>query len=46
MKRTLKTQLKVPKGYEIEDLYDTDDIGYEFGQAPLEEEVGIDFGEE
>jgi len=45
MKRTLKTKLKVPEGYEIEDLYDTEDEGYEFCQAPMEEEVGIEFGE-
>ena len=37
-------ELKVPKGYEFEEIYDTDDTGYGYDDPVLEEEVMVDFG--
>ena len=37
-------ELNVPKGYEFEDMYETDDKGYGFGKPMVEEEVKISFG--
>ena len=36
-------EITVPKGYELFDLIDTDDEGYEFGEPILVQEVKIRF---
>ena len=36
-------ELIVPKGYELEDLYDLDDTGYEHGEPIYSEEVRVTF---
>lgn len=39
-------EIVVPKGYDLLDLIDTDDVGYEFGAPILKEEVKIRFERE
>ena len=36
--------IAVPSGYEVEDMYETDDTGDGFDKPVLEEEVRISFG--
>ncbi len=39
-------EIVVPKGYDLFDLIDTDDKGYDFGKPILIEEVKIQFERE
>lgn len=36
-------EITVPKGYDLLDLIDTDDKGYDFGDAVMIEEVKVNF---
>ena len=46
MKQNKKIKLKIPKGYEFEELYDMDEERFAFGPPVFEEEVNIEFGKE
>lgn len=39
-------EIVVPKGYDLLDLIDTDDKGYEFGEPIMTEEVKLRFERE
>jgi len=39
-------EIVVPKGYDLFDLIDTDDKGYDLGEPIMTEEVKIRFGRE
>lgn len=39
-------EIVVPKGYDLLDLIDTDDKGYDFGEPIMHEEVNIKFERE
>ena len=45
MKEIVKRELNVPLGYKFEELYDVEDLEYEFGPPIKEEEVNVKFGE-
>lgn len=36
-------EIVVPKGYDLLDLIDTDDKGYDFGEPIMQEEVNVRF---
>lgn len=45
-KKSSTPEVNVPKGYNVFDLVDTDDGGYDFGQPIVIEEVKIRFERE
>ena len=43
-KDQIMPEIVIPKGYDVEDLLDTNDQGYDFEEPILTEEVKIRFG--
>lgn len=42
-KEKIKPEIVVPAGYDLTEIMDTDDSGYDFEDAILYEEVGIEY---